>query len=452
MAAKKKASATKKKAAQGSSKKKATEKKVTAKKATGLSDLDCRINDAKTELTSYYGEPVQLGGKRKNVGWLMAMSLGRLRVIEGHNPRKSNLTEAELSELTASIKDKGIVNPITVTPANGVKLKFNSGLTVASDDRTTYAIVAGERRFRAAKAAGVKSIPVVVRVDCIDPAVAFEVAVLENSEDSDRPLTPVEVMNALYRIKEDGSLSDAAVAKRTGFNIGKVRRLLKIADADSRVVEKFSEGVWSVDAALNAARFSDEEFAKVGDDLDNLKTADDIRKVRNDIAKGVYDTAEEGEDGEAGAEAEAPRAKRAQDDKTGASTFVWKGKRVVVEMLEVLCHHMLVNLLIDDNPPMEDGEAILIVDSAEFFEARGQIAALAWSRGMIVDVVLPDGDSTKKADKKVLRIFRSIIKGCALTYDAKLASSADESEAEKFAGLEDACKSSKTLKAFFAVK
>src|SRR5512144_502839 len=78
-------------------------------------------------------------------------------------PRR-NFPEAEIAELEASIRDKGVLQPILVRPSPKTPGEFE--------------IVAGERRWRAAQQAGLKAIPALVRV--LDDDKAFEIAIVEN--------------------------------------------------------------------------------------------------------------------------------------------------------------------------------------------------------------------------------------------------------------------------------
>ena len=89
------------------------------------------------------------------------------------NPRKT-FEEADLEDLTRSIREKGLLQPIMVRPAPG--------------EPGSYEIVAGERRWRAAQKAGVHDVPVLIR-DLTDSE-ALEFAIIENVQRSD--LNPVE--------------------------------------------------------------------------------------------------------------------------------------------------------------------------------------------------------------------------------------------------------------------
>src|SRR5665213_394632 len=101
------------------------------------------------------------------------------------NPKQPRRAFAEepLSDLVASIKQKGILQPIMVSPTEG----------------GTYEIIAGERRFRAAQRAGLKEVPVVVR--SASEGERFEMALIENLQRED--LNPIELAEGFKRLQEE---------------------------------------------------------------------------------------------------------------------------------------------------------------------------------------------------------------------------------------------------------
>jgi ParB family chromosome partitioning protein len=115
-----------------------------------------------------------------------------------------------LQELAASIRAHGIIQPLIVREAG--------------DD---YQIVAGERRWRAARLAGLGEVPVVVQ-EVSDPAM-LEVALIENIQRED--LNPIETAHAYDRLSRELGLSQEEVARRTGkdrASIANTLRLLKL--------------------------------------------------------------------------------------------------------------------------------------------------------------------------------------------------------------------------------
>src|ERR1019366_9439283 len=96
----------------------------------------------------------------------------------------------------ASIKQKGILQPIVVSPTEG----------------GTYEIIAGERRFRAAERAGLKEIPVVIR--SASEVERFEMALIENLQRED--LNPIDLAQGFKRLQDEFQLTQEAIAEVGG--------------------------------------------------------------------------------------------------------------------------------------------------------------------------------------------------------------------------------------------
>ncbi len=126
-------------------------------------------------------------------------------------PRK-RFEEQRLEELAASIREKGILEPILVR-RDGLK----------------YRIIAGERRWRAAQRAGLKELPAVVRE--ANDAEAFELALVENLQRAD--LNAIEEAEAYDVLVRDHGLTQEEIAKRVGkerSTVANALRLLKLPD------------------------------------------------------------------------------------------------------------------------------------------------------------------------------------------------------------------------------
>jgi len=127
-----------------------------------------------------------------------------------NQPRK-DFDEIELTELADSIRQQGIIQPIIAEDAGD----------------GTHIIVAGERRFRAAKMAGLSEIPVILRKYSDEKR--MEVSLIENIQRSN--LNPIEEAAAYKQLMEMGSLSQDEVASRVGKNratVANALRLLKL--------------------------------------------------------------------------------------------------------------------------------------------------------------------------------------------------------------------------------
>ena len=130
------------------------------------------------------------------------------------NPRR-NFTDAELNELSASIKERGIIQPIVVRPS---RLKADS-----------FEIIAGERRWRAGQRAGLHDVPIVV-IEASD-AQALEFAIIENVQRSD--LNPIEEAAGYLALMEEFNHSQDDVAQIVGksrSHVANMVRLLKLSE------------------------------------------------------------------------------------------------------------------------------------------------------------------------------------------------------------------------------
>jgi ParB family chromosome partitioning protein len=131
------------------------------------------------------------------------------------NPRRQ-FAVTELDELAASIKERGIIQPIAVRPAPGASGSFE--------------IIAGERRWRAAQRAGIHDVPVVV-LDVSD-AEALELAIIENVQREDlNPLEEAAGYQALGAEFKHGQDEIAGIVGKSRSHVANMLRLLKLPEA-----------------------------------------------------------------------------------------------------------------------------------------------------------------------------------------------------------------------------
>jgi ParB family chromosome partitioning protein len=147
------------------------------------------------------------------------VELSELRVSP-YQPRK-RLDDAAIAELSASIADKGVLQPLLVRPVEG-----------------GFEIVAGERRFRAAQRAGLSSVPVIVKD--LDDRATLEVAIVENLQRED--LTPVEEARAFKQLMDFG-LNQEAVAEAVGKSRSSVANTLRLLGLPDKALAALDEGV-----------------------------------------------------------------------------------------------------------------------------------------------------------------------------------------------------------------
>lgn len=175
------------------------------------------------------------------------------------------ITPESLSELVESIKTHGILEPIVVahTPAG-------------------YQIIAGERRWRAAKIAGLKKIPVIIKETT--PRGMLEMAIVENVQRED--LNPIERAQAYRRLIEEFGLSTQEIAERISKSPAYVSnsiRLLSLPDAlkDALVSGATTEGHMRAVAGLEDPKLMVEAYKEImKHELSVRKAEDLVRRMK----------------------------------------------------------------------------------------------------------------------------------------------------------------------------
>src|SRR5436190_11928091 len=125
------------------------------------------------------------------------------------NPRRS-FADAELGELSASIKQHGVIQPIVVRPVKGATDRFE--------------IIAGERRWRASQRAGLHDVPIVT-VDVSDSD-AMEIAIIENVQRSD--LNAIEEAQGYHALAHEFKRSPDEIAKIVGKSRSHVANMMRL--------------------------------------------------------------------------------------------------------------------------------------------------------------------------------------------------------------------------------
>lgn len=145
-----------------------------------------------------------------------------------YQPRTEFRTE-ELEELVSSIKEFGVLQPLVVTEKeNGM-----------------YELIAGERRLRASKAAGLKRVPVIVRT--ADAQRKLEIALIENIQRAD--LSPIEEAHAYAQLVSEFSLTQEEVGKRVGKSRPTVANILRLLNLPDDMQKALADGMISMSMA-----------------------------------------------------------------------------------------------------------------------------------------------------------------------------------------------------------
>jgi ParB family chromosome partitioning protein len=138
-----------------------------------------------------------------------------------YQPR-TRMDEASLNELADSIRSRGVIQPIVVRPVND----------------TQYEILAGERRWRAAKIANLERIPAVIRE--VPDEAALGIGLIENIQRED--LNPIEEAGGLKRLIEEFKLTHDEVAKAIGRSRAGVTNLLRLLELAPAVQAMVQDG------------------------------------------------------------------------------------------------------------------------------------------------------------------------------------------------------------------
>jgi ParB family transcriptional regulator, chromosome partitioning protein len=191
----------------------------------------------------------------------------RAVVPNPHQPR-TQFDEQSLRELADSIREHGLIQPLIVTRV--------------SEDH--YALIAGERRWRAAQLAGLETVPVVIKD--VAPQQMLEMALVENVQRSD--LNPLEEAAAYKHLSEEFGLTQDQIAQRVGKSrvaVANTMRLLKLPEAikarlaDGLITEGHARALLSInDAAVQQRLLS--QIVKNG--LSVRQTEELVRRLLED--------------------------------------------------------------------------------------------------------------------------------------------------------------------------
>ena len=139
-------------------------------------------------------------------------------------PRKY-FDDDKLEELVTSISENGILQPVVVQKSE-----------------TGYELVAGERRWRASKKAGLKKIPAMIRE--VSDTKALELAIIENIHRQD--LNPIEEAEAYKRLAEDFSLTQEMIAEKVGKSRAAIANILRLLNLSRNIQENLISGKLSM--------------------------------------------------------------------------------------------------------------------------------------------------------------------------------------------------------------
>ncbi|MDT0642856.1 ParB/RepB/Spo0J family partition protein [Zunongwangia sp. F363] len=192
--------------------------KATKKQALGRG-LSALLKDPQNDIKSAEDKNAD-----KLVGHIVELDLASIEV-NPFQPRTS-FNEESLKELASSIRELGVIQPITVR-----KLDFNK-----------YQLVSGERRYRASKLVGLETIPSYIRI--ANDQESLEMALVENIQRQD--LDPIEIALSYQRLMDEISLTQEQLSERVGKNRSTIANYLRLLKLDPIIQTGMRDGFMSM--------------------------------------------------------------------------------------------------------------------------------------------------------------------------------------------------------------
>lgn len=180
-------------------------------------------------------------------------------------PRK-NFDEEKLLSLSESIREHGVIQPIIV-----------------KKEGKYYKIIAGERRWRAARLAGLKKIPIVEKE--LTEKEVMEISLIENLQRED--LNPIEESIAYKKLLDEFNLTQEEISKRIGKSRSAIANSLRLLSLDKRVINylvdgTISEGHGKILAGIEDKNLQYEVAKRIIDDGLNVRQSEKLIKTLNE--------------------------------------------------------------------------------------------------------------------------------------------------------------------------
>ena len=183
------------------------------------------------------------------------------KIYPNPNQPRKNFDEQALRELADSIKKHGVIMPIVVN----------------DDDSGKYMIIAGERRFRATKLAGLNSIPVIIRK--YTTREIKEISLIENLQRED--LNPIEAASAMKQLMVDYKLTQDELAERIGKSRPAIANTLRLLSLTPDVMQMVAEGRLSAGHARTLVPLAAEDQTTFAQDA--VKSGMSVRALEKKV-------------------------------------------------------------------------------------------------------------------------------------------------------------------------
>ncbi len=176
-------------------------------------------------------------GEKNQDGYVM-VELSLIRP-PAENPRKQ-FSDKDLEELSESIREHGIIQPIVVVRQGAAG----------------YEIVSGERRYRASKLLGLQQVPVVIRTNDDDQSLS-EIRLIENIQRAD--LNPIEVAVAYRKLIDDYKLTQDDLSRRVGKSRASIANSMRLLSLPKQLLDALADGSLSTGHAKAILSLDDED-------------------------------------------------------------------------------------------------------------------------------------------------------------------------------------------------
>ncbi len=190
-------------------------------------------------------------------------------IVPNKNQPRKEFNQKELEELSNSIKNHGIIQPILIQ-------KIKNG----------YEIIAGERRLRAGKLAGLKEIPSIIKK--VDPEESSKIALIENIQRTN--LNPIEEAQAYRKLIKNFNLSQEELGRQIGKSRSYIANTIRLLNLDEEVIEEISKGRLSQGHGKALLALGDREEQKnalkkiLEEDL-NVRETENLARAEKDLEK-----------------------------------------------------------------------------------------------------------------------------------------------------------------------
>ena len=201
------------------------------------------------------------------------------KILPNKYQPRAHFDHDELHELADSIRVNGVIQPLIVTPSgkNGI-----------------FHLIAGERRLRASKLAGLSTVPVIIR-DVQNEDSMLELAIIENVQRTD--LNPIEEADAYNRLIEKFGYTQEETAKKVGKNRSTITNMLRLLNLPSFIKDDIISGTLSEGHARSLLRLNDDPSKQkeirdqiVKNKLSVRQTEKIIRKIHPSAPKPSFNS------------------------------------------------------------------------------------------------------------------------------------------------------------------